>query len=239
MTVAIRETVQEQTQRNRSSAIQAGGPPKQPSFTAVSSATAASRKLRPFTLGEYQHLIELGIFDEDERLELLDGLLVEMSPINPRHAVCVDKLSRVINHLLYNKAWIRVQTPITIEGRSSQPQPDVAVAFLQPAIYEERHVKAEEIFLLIEVADSSLYGDQTEYGDQTDKQELYASAGIPEYWIVNLVDNQLEVYQEPYLSATGEGSYKVKRTYTRDETVASQAFPDCPIALNEVLPRGS
>ena len=156
MTVAIRETVQEQTQRNRSSAIQAVGAPKQPSFTAVSSTTAAPRKLRRFTLSEYQHLTELGIFDEDERLELLDGLLVEMSPINPRHALCVDKLSRVINHLLYNKAWIRVQAPITIEGRSSQPQPDVAVAFLQPEIYEERHVKAEEIFLLIKVADMAI-----------------------------------------------------------------------------------
>ena len=225
--------VQEKVDQKQPLALVAPSTPKLPPFPIVSGIPTATRQLRRFTLGEYQHLIELGVFDEDERLELLDGLLVEMSPINPRHAVCVDKLSRVINHLLYNKAWIRVQAPITIEGRSSQPQPDLTVAFLQPEVYEERHVKAEEIFLLIEVADSSLYGDQT------DKQELYASAGIPEYWIVNLVDNQVEVYQEPYLSATGEGSYKVKRTYTRDETVASQAFPDCPIALNEVLPRGS
>lgn len=233
MTVALQETVPEQLQINRSSAIQSISASKLPPFTAISGTTSATRQLRRFTLSEYQHLIELGIFNEDERLELLDGLLVEMSPINPRHAVCVDKLSRVINHLLYNKAWIRVQAPITIEGRSSQPQLDVTVAFLQPEVYEERHVKAGEIFLLVEVADSSLYGDQT------DKQELYASAGIPEYWIVNLVDNQLEVYQEPYLSATGEGSYKLKRTYMRNETVSIQAFPDCPIALNEVLPRGS
>ena len=193
----------------------------------------AGSRLRRFNLGEYQHLIELGFFDEDERIELLDGLLVEMSPINPRHAVCVDKLGGLINHLLYKKAWIRVQAPITIEGRSSQPQPDVTVAMLQAEAYEERHVKAEEILLLIEVADSSLHGDQT------DKLELYASAGISEYWIVNLVDNQLEVYQEPYLSATGEGGYKIKCTYVRDETVSIQAFPDCQIALNEVLPRGS
>lgn len=225
--------VQEKVYQQQPSAIEAISRLKAPSVKDVNGKSSATRQLRRFTLSEYQHLIELDIFDEDERLELLDGLLVEMSPINPRHAVCVDKLSRVINHLFYNKAWIRVQAPITIEGRSSQPQPDVTVAFLQPEVYEERHVKAEEIFLLVEVAESSLYGDQN------DKQELYASAGIPEYWIVNLVDSQLEVYQEPYLSATGEGSYKIKRTYTRDETVFSQAFPDCPIALNEVLPRGS
>lgn len=156
-----------------------------------------------------------------------------MSPINPRHAACVDKLGRLMNHLLYNKAWIRVQAPITIEGRSSQPQPDAAVALLQPEVYEERHVKAEEIFLLVEVADSSLEGDQT------DKLEIYASAGISEYWIVNLIDNQLEVYQEPYLSATGKGKYKIQRTYSRKDTVSIQAFPECQIALNEVLPRGS
>lgn len=225
--------VQEKVYQQQPSAIEATGTLKAPAVKDVNSKSSAMRQLRRFTLSEYQHLIELDIFDADERLELLDGLLVEMSPINPRHAVCVDKLSRVINHLLYNKAWIRVQAPITIEGRSSQPQPDVTVAFLQPEVYEERHVKAEESFLLVEVADSSLVGDQT------DKQELYASAGIPEYWIVNLVDNQLEVYQGPYLSATGEGSYKIKRTYRRDETVSIQAFPDCQIALNEVLPRGS
>jgi len=126
-----------------------------------------------------------------------------------------------------------VQAPITLEGRSSQPQPDVTIALLQQEAYEERHVKAEEVLLLIEVADSSLHGDQT------DKLEIYASAGVIEYWIVNLVDNQLEVYQVPYLSATGEGNYKIKRTYARDETISPQAFPDCPIALNEVLPRGS
>lgn len=190
-------------------------------------------RLRRFSLAEYQHLIELGIFDEDERIELLDGLLVEMSPINPRHAVCVDKLGGLMNHLLYKKAWIRVQAPVTLEGYASQPQPDVTIALLQPTVYEERHVNASETLLLIEVADSSLHTDQT------DKLKLYASAGISEYWIVNLIDNQLEIYQEPYLSANGEGIYKLKRTYTRDETVALQAFPECQIDLNEILPRGS
>ena len=225
--------VQEKVYLKQPSVIQTGSAPKLPPFTVVSDQTGATKDLRRFTLDEYQHLIELGIFDEDERLELLDGLLVEMSPINPRHAVCVDKLSRLVNHLLYNKAWIRVQSPITIEGRASQPQPDVVVALLQPEVYEERHVKAEEIFLLVEVADSSLHSDQT------DKLELYASARIPEYWIVNLIANQLEVYQEPYLTPTGQGAYNVKRIYARNDTVALQAFPECQVALNEILPRGS
>ncbi len=219
--------VQEQVYEKQPSIVQVG------TNSGKSSDPFARSRLRRFSLDEYQHLIELGFFDEDERIELLDGLLVEMSPINPRHAVCVDKLGGLLNHLLYKKAWIRVQAPITLEGRSSQPQPDVTIALLQQEAYEERHVKAEEVLLLIEVADSSLHGDQT------DKLEIYASAGVIEYWIVNLVDNQLEVYQVPYLSATGEGNYKIKRTYARDETISPQAFPDCPIALNEVLPRGS
>ncbi len=189
--------------------------------------------LRRFSLDEFQHLVELGFFDEDERIELLDGLVVEMSPINPRHAVCVDKLGGLINHLLYQKAWIRVQAPITLEGSASQPQPDLTVALLQPEAYEERHVNAQEVLLLIEVSDSSLHTDQM------DKLALYAIAGISEYWIVNLVDNQVEVYQEPYLSIAGEGNYKIKRTYSRDEVIAPQAFSDCKIALNDILPRGS
>lgn len=225
-------TVQEKVYPKQPSVIQAKSSLK-PRPSKVGGAIPKASELRRFTLDEYQHLIDLGLFHEDERIELLDGLLVEMSPINPRHAVCVDKLSRVVNHLLYNKAWIRVQAPITIEGRASQPQPDIAIAVLQPEVYEERHVKAEEIFLLVEVADSSLQGDQT------DKLELYATAGISEYWIVNLVDNRLEVYQEPYLLDTGEGGYKVKRIYLRNDTVSTQAFPECQVALNEILPRGS
>lgn len=83
---------------------------------------------------------------------------------------------------------------------------------------------------MIEVFDSSLLTDQT------DKLKLYASAGIAEYWIVNLVDDQLEVYQEPYLSASGEGAYRIKQTYRRGETVSPQIFPECEIALQEILP---
>jgi len=219
--------VQEQVYEKQPSIVQVG------TNSGKSSDPFARSRLRRFSLDEYQHLIELGFFDEDERIELLDGLLVEMSPINPRHAVCVDKLGGLINHLLYKKAWIRVQAPVTLEGHSSQPQPDVTIALLHPEVYEERHVSADEILLLVEVADSSLHTDQT------DKLKLYASAGISEYWIVNLIDNQLEIYQEPYLSAIGEGNYKIKRTYTRDETIALQAFPECQIDLNEILPRGS
>lgn len=143
-----------------------------PSFTVVSGQIGVTKDLRRFTLAEYQHLIELGIFGEDERLELIDGLVVEMSPIRPSHAACVDNLNGLINHLLYNKAWVRVQAPITIERRSAQPQPDAVIAILQPEVYEERQVRAEEISLLIEVADSLLHGDKT------DKLELYAAAGF-------------------------------------------------------------
>ena len=141
--------------------------PKLPSFTVVSGQIGVTKDLRRFTLAEYQHLIELGIFGEDERLELIDGLVVERSPIRPSHAACVDNLNGLINHLLYNKAWVRVQAPITIERRS-----DAVIAILQPEVYEERQVRAEEISLLIEVADSLLHGDKT------DKLELYAAAGF-------------------------------------------------------------
>jgi Uma2 family endonuclease len=195
--------------------------------------TIAGFRLRRFSLGEFQKLIELNFFAKNKRIELLDGLVMEMNSITPPHADCVDHLLEIFHTLFGKKSRIRSQSPVTLERRVSQPQPDVTVAIRRPEGYADRHMNAQEILLLVEVADTSLHSDRT------DKLDIYASEGIKEYWIFNLLDNQLEVYQEPYLSATGEGTYKIKRTYARDETISPQAFPECQIALNEILPRGS
>nr|HMN29560.1 Uma2 family endonuclease [Caldilineaceae bacterium] len=163
-------------------------------------------------------------------IELLHGLLFEMSPINPRHAECVDQASMQLMHGLANRARIRVQSPITLEVVASEPQPDITVAALRPTGYGDRHPRAEEIRLVIEVADSSLEDDRER------KFATYAQARIPEHWIFNLVDGQLEAYREPYVSASGKAEYRTKLTFTRDQMAAPLLFPDCQIDLNEILP---
>lgn len=139
MAIAVQEFIQEETEQklplDRASTAQ----PIAKQHKAVE-VTFKTSPLRRFTLDEFQHLIESGFFDEDERIELIDGLVVEMSPINPRHAICVDKIGRLLNHKLFSDAWVRIQAPLTLEGHSSQPQPDIIAAILQPELYEERHV---------------------------------------------------------------------------------------------------
>jgi Uma2 family endonuclease len=197
----------------------------------IRSKRADPQKLRRFSLDEYHQLIELGFFDEDERIELLNGLLVEMSPINPKHAECVDLAAEQLMYKLYKRARVRVQSPISLEVVRSEPQPDITVAVLPPAGYGEHHPQADDVLLVIEVADSSLADDREQ------KLENYASAGIPEYWILNLVDVQTEVYREPYISASGKAEYKTRLTFMPGDTVALLAFPDCKIDLAEVFPK--
>ncbi|MFN8491489.1 MAG: Uma2 family endonuclease [Caldilineaceae bacterium] len=187
--------------------------------------------LRRFSLTEYQELIAAGLLAEDEQLELIDGLILEMSPINPKHAACLDALSEILTIKLYKQAKIRVQSPIALELHSSQPQPDLTIAKLRPDGYWQQHPRENEILLILEVSDSTLEKDRDE------KLDLYAQASVPEYWIANLVDEQIEVYRDPMLSATGKAIYKTKITYMHGQTLAPLKFPECVIAVDEVMPK--
>lgn len=186
--------------------------------------------LRRFSLKEYQDLIAAHLLAEDEQLELIDGLILEMSPINPKHAACLDALSEIFTVKLYKQARIRGQSPIALELHASQPQPDLTVAKLRPDGYWQQHPRENEILLVIEVSDSTLEKDRDE------KLVLYAQSGVPEYWIANLVDEQFEVYRDPYLSATGEADYKTKLKFTHGQTLAPLKFPECEIAVDEIMP---
>jgi Uma2 family endonuclease len=186
--------------------------------------------LRRFSVDEYQRLIAAGILGADERLELIDGLILTMSPINPKHADCVDRLTFALIRRLDEQVRVRIQSPITLEVRFAQPQPDVTLALARPQGYADRHPGAGEVLLVIEVSDSTLEDDRDE------KLQLYAVAGLPEYWILNLVDMLLEVYQEPYLAVNGEATYQRKQTFTSDQTVAPLLLPNCQIDLSQVFP---
>lgn len=144
-----------------------------------------------WSLERYHAMIERGIFDEDDRFELLFGKIVPISPIGRFHAACVSKLAELFITRLSGRYSCRQEQPITIVGSISEPEPDYVVASYKGNSYVTGHPTPEDILLVIEVSDRTLAKDQTA------KQTLYAQSNIPEYWIVNLIERQIEVYTKP------------------------------------------
>jgi len=182
-----------------------------------------------FTLAEYHRLIELGFLNEGERVELIRGELVQMAAKGTLHSVCNTKLVRELDRLVGNRAVVRGQEPITLPT-DSEPEPDVAIAQGQPDDYLSNHPYPNDILLVIEVSNSTL-----EY-DRTVKLSLYAENQIQNYWIVNLVANQLERYSQPYQDTQGNFGYRLREIALPNETVTLPNFPDLSLDLNRVFP---
>lgn len=178
---------------------------------------------RSFTVEEYHRMAEAGILGEDDRVELLEGEIVEMAPIGSGHAACVDRLTHLLVRQFAEKAIIRVQNPVRL-GERSEPQPDLALLRPRPDFYAKAHPGPEDILLLVEVAETSVGVDREV------KLPLFARAGVPEVWLVDLPGERIEVYRKP----TPQG-YQEVRQVRRGECVASQAFPDIALAGGEIL----
>ena len=164
-------------------------------------------KKRLLTVPEYHQMIEAGILGEGDRVELINGEIVHISPKGTQHASCLARIVELLFAALGGKVTIRIQDPI-ICGKFSEPEPDVVLARRVSDHYESAHPGPEDVLVVMEISDSSLAFDQTT------KLTLYAEAGIPEYWIFNLPEKTLEVYQEP------KGAhYAFRRIYTRAEEV--------------------
>ena len=176
-----------------------------------------------FTVDEYHRMGEAGIFHEDDRVELIRGRIVQMSPIGPRHAGCVKYLGNTLVRLLGPRAVVGIQDPV-ITDAEGEPQPDVAVLLPRPDFYRDRHPTPDDILLLAEVADTSLSYDRGE------KVPLYGEAGVREVWLVNLPDDVIEIYRKP----RGNG-YADVRTARRGETITPLAFPDVVLDVDEIL----
>jgi Uma2 family endonuclease len=160
-------------------------PPKNPPVLL----SAALARLRRFTRAEYHRLGELGIIDPDEKLELLDGLIVEKPIKGPLHVAVTRRLiARMPRHL--PAGWF-VQTQDPIGLAASEPEPDAAILRGDETSYDTRHPEPLNIGIVIEVAESTLPTDRREKG------RLYAQAALPVYWIVNVADGQIEVYTDP------------------------------------------
>ncbi len=182
-------------------------------------ATADNRR---FTREEYEQLIEQGYFRPDEKVELIDGILYEMSPQSIAHASGVYSSHEALRSVFSAGYAVRSQLPLAL-GFDSEPEPDVAVVLGNGRVLKNTHPSTA--ILILEVADSSLMKDRKL------KASLYARAGIPEYWILNLVDWCLEVYREPK-----QGVY-TSRTVLKEEDSVSPLFkPEASIAVADLFP---
>jgi Uma2 family endonuclease len=176
-----------------------------------------------FTVAEYERMGEAGILSEDHRTELIEGEIIEMSPVGKRHVACVNRLTKLLVQAFGASGIVSVQNPIQLDDYS-EPQPDVAVLKPREDFYEQSLPTPADVLLLIEVADTTL-----EY-DRQIKLPLYARAGVPEVWIVNLGDEQIETYAVP----TGD-AYQTTGHTRRDAGIQSQTISDLRVSSNDVL----
>lgn len=143
-----------------------------------------------FTVADYYRMAEAGIFNEDSRVELIRGQIVDMPPIGAPHFAAVNRLNRLLVQAVGNRAIVSVQNPVRLDD-GSEPEPDIALLKPRADEYAAAIAGADDVLLIVEVADSSLRDDRTV------KAPLYAEGGIPEYWIVNLVERVIEVHRQP------------------------------------------
>ncbi len=176
-----------------------------------------------FTVEQYHQMATNGIFAPSDRLELINGEIIEMSPIGIRHASCVRRSINLFAKKLGDLAIIDAQDPIKLNDLS-EPQPDIAVLRPRADFYATAHPQPQDILLLIEVADTTINSDRAV------KVPLYASNGISELWLIDLNNQIIEVYYEPI----GD-RYRYMQLFQTGQTIHLQAFPHISLDINEIL----
>jgi len=178
-----------------------------------------------FTVDEYYRMGETGIIAPDARVELLDGEIIDMMPIGPFHAGTVNTLIRLLATTAKGRWLVVAQNPVRL-GPRSEPQPDFLLVKPAADDYKTRHPVPEDVLLLIEVAESSLAYDRNR------KIPAYGRAGISEVWIVNLLEQNIEVFRDPHFTG-----YASIQKFGAGDTVHIQAFPDVGIEVGALLKR--
>ena len=178
---------------------------------------------RLFNVREYERMIETGILTKYDRVELIEGEIVEMSPIGISHAACVNRLTTLLVQKLGRDAIVSVQNPVKL-GERSEPQPDFALLKWRDDFYGQSLPTPDDVLLLIEVSDTTLKFDRQV------KAPLYARAGIGEFWLVNLQDDEVEIYANP-----SGGAYQLVKNVGRGETINSENVSGLTLEVNAVL----
>ena len=195
------------------------------SITALSSPQDNPRPPRLWTRAEFHRAAELGLFGPQERLELIEGEILERMGENPPHSHAVRLSRRVLERCFRDQgAFLSEQHPVVLTDMS-EPEPDLAVIAGDLDEFASRHPEPAEVLLLMEVANSTLPFDRTR------KARIYAESGIREYWILNLIDRYLEVHREPQ-----NGAYQSITILAEDATVSPLAAPTAAIAVRDMLP---
>jgi Uma2 family endonuclease len=178
---------------------------------------------RRFTRAEYQRMGEVGILRQDDRVELIRGEVVEMPPPGRRHRAFVGNINQMLVVRLSGRAVVWMQNPIVLT-EDSEPVPDISVLRQRAVSYKEREADAADVFVLIEVADTSLAYDRST------KARLYAEAGVPEYWVVDCTAESVEVYRTP-----GPEGYRDIRLVAGRATLTLQAFPEVELTTAQIF----
>ena len=177
-----------------------------------------------FTVAQYLAMGEAGILKKEDRVELIDGVIVAMAAAGNRHLATVDRLNRMMGRAAGDRAIVRVQGAIDLHERS-RPEPDLALLRERADFYESESAGPDDVLLLIEVSDSSVNYDRY------DKLPRYARAGIPEVWITVLPERIIEAHTEP-----AGGRYTQMRTFRPGDTISPACFPDIALSVDEILP---
>lgn len=180
-------------------------------------------RTRPFTLEEFHRMAHVGILTEIDRVELIEGELIPMTPIGPRHAACVDTLTRLFVQQAPEQVVVRVQNPLVL-NLQTEVYPDLALLRPRDHGYRTQNPEPEDVLLVIEVADTTLEKDRDE------KLPKYAKAGIPEVWVVDVDHNHIQVCHELLNS-----QYLSTKTFSPGTEISPSTLPNIHIPTTEIL----
>ena len=177
-----------------------------------------------FSIEQFERMVQVGVLTENDRVELIDGEIVEMAAPSPDHSIPVQRLARLFIERLGDRAYVRVQDAVRIPP-SSEPEPDLVLARPPDVRYLRRHPEPGDLLLIVEVSHN------THVYDRDLKLPLYSRSGVLEVWILDVPRERLEVYREP-----GPDGYGRVEVVDRGGSVAPERFPDVRVAVNDVLP---
>ena len=181
----------------------------------------SSVNLRLITTADYHLMAEIGILGADEQVELIAGQIIQKMPKGLAHSALCKRVEKLLEHRLGDRVLVRLQDPIQLNPYS-EPEPDVAVVHPNSNFYSEHHPTPDEVYLIIEIADTIIERDLST------KANLYAAAGILDYWVFNITLRQLHIFRDPQ-----PNGYQRQLILRGQQSVSLLAFPDCLIAVQE------
>jgi len=181
--------------------------------------------IRLLTVQEYHRIAEIGIFDADERVELLAGQIVKRAAKGTAHGAAIARTKILLDNRLGEQIFVRLQHPVRLNNYS-EPEPDISVVIPDPLYYEDHHPTPSEIYLIIEVADTTT----TLRTDLGIKATIYAQSGIADYWVLDVNNRQLHVFREP-----SQDGYQSRVILGDDKSISPLQFPDFSFMVGEML----